>query len=203
MNVRGLGFFDFLFSISKANHTVLNKLLTIFPSIFLYSPGPTGGSLDFADQAAATSNTALAALLSTSIYAEGMTATVSVVSGVLTVSVNDISLKYRSSGQSGSTTGIFGTVGAPTCAVATECASAASGCEAGRYPVLIGGTAAYICPLCASGTYSAAGSTACTKCSGGSALPAVGSSANSCVACLAGSFATPGSSDCRPCSPGM
>ena len=67
---------------------------------------PTGASLDFADDATATATTALGSLLATSIYAEGMTASVAVESGVVTITSdylgNAATLTFRSSGKSGS-----------------------------------------------------------------------------------------------------
>jgi hypothetical protein len=67
---------------------------------------PTGVSLDFATEAAATATTGLENLLTTSIYAEGLTASVSAAAGVLTVTStylsNSAALKYRTSGITGS-----------------------------------------------------------------------------------------------------
>lgn len=67
---------------------------------------PTGVSLDFADQAAATATTGLASIVATSIYAEGMTASVTAVSGEVTITStylgNPATLKFRSSDTTGS-----------------------------------------------------------------------------------------------------
>jgi hypothetical protein len=67
---------------------------------------PTGVSKDFADDASATTTTALASLLATSIYGEGMTASVAAASGLLTITStylsNSATLKYRSTGITGS-----------------------------------------------------------------------------------------------------
>jgi hypothetical protein len=63
---------------------------------------PTGASMEFATEAAATATAGLASLMSTSIYADGMVASVSAASGELTISSGDAVLKYRSSGITGS-----------------------------------------------------------------------------------------------------
>jgi hypothetical protein len=67
---------------------------------------PTGVSMTFGSEAAATATTGLASLLATSIYAQGMTAAVSAASGVVTITStylsNEATLKYRSSGSTGS-----------------------------------------------------------------------------------------------------
>ncbi|KAG7672153.1 putative Sushi, von Willebrand factor type A, EGF and pentraxin domain-containing protein 1 [Nannochloris sp. 'desiccata'] len=167
---------------------------------------PPGASMAFDDATAATATTGLADLLATSIYAEGMTASVDAIvaaSGIVVVKStylgNEATLKYRSSFKSGSSTGIFAT-GAPSCTTATECNAAVDSCEAGRHSIQIDGTTTYVCALCASGSYSAANAGSCTKCAAGTARPDVG--ATSCSACNAGTFATLGSSDCRPCEPG-
>ena len=168
---------------------------------------PNGASMESASDPAASA-TALATLMSTSIYAEGMTASVAAAPGFITITSTYLSnpavLKFRASGVSGTPLpAMFSTVGAAACTTGPECASTAIGCGAGSYPVQIGATGTYICALCSSGTYSAAGSTACTKCIAGKALAAVGTTSDICSSCLAGTFATSGSSDCRPCAPGM
>lgn len=68
---------------------------------------PTGASMTFDDDAAATAASALASLLATSIYPEGMTvSSVSAGSGGINVTStylgSEETLKFRSSGQSGS-----------------------------------------------------------------------------------------------------
>jgi hypothetical protein len=67
---------------------------------------PTTASLAFTDATVATSETGLASLLTTSIYAEGVTASVSAASGVVTLTstylTNEATLKFRSSAITGS-----------------------------------------------------------------------------------------------------
>jgi hypothetical protein len=62
--------------------------------------------LAFTDATDATATTGLATLLATSIYADGMTASVSAASGVITITstylTNEATLKYRSSATTGS-----------------------------------------------------------------------------------------------------
>ncbi|KAL4524675.1 hypothetical protein Ndes2526A_g06790 [Nannochloris sp. 'desiccata'] len=167
---------------------------------------PTSSSLAFADPTAATATTGLASLLATSIYAEGVTASVTASTGEITIVStylsNEATLKYRSTGTTGAATGIFNIVGAPSCDTGAECAATDTGCGPGLYSVLIQGQSTYICAVCASGSYSASGATICTKCIAGTTLSSVGATSNTCSACAAGTFAALGSSDCRPCAPG-
>ena len=99
-------------------------------------------------------------------------------------------------------TGIFNTVDAPSCSTAVECAATSTGCGAGLYSVPIGTTGTFVCGLCSSGSYSAAGATSCTATAAGRALPTVGAASDTSTACSAGTFSTLGSSDCQPCAPG-
>lgn len=75
---------------------------------------PTSSSLAFADPTAATATTGLASLLATSIYAEGVTASVTASTGEITIVStylsNEATLKYRSTGTTGAAVSVFANI---------------------------------------------------------------------------------------------